>query len=107
MLIMQLPSRGLLSLPAQVFKLQTSSTHGTRHVAVLVPPAGGAGACPVHGVAGRPVGALTRLVAVESPSAAGAGDGAVYALPACTHTHTHTHTHTDSKADSFRVSCSD
>lgn len=58
-----------------------SGTHGTRDVAVVVPPARRAGAGTVGRVTGGSVGALARLVAAESPGAAGAGDGAVHALP--------------------------
>lgn len=66
-------------------------THRTRQVAVLVPPARGAGAGSVDGVAGRPVGTLTRLIAARSPSTAGARDGAVHTLPTWTNTPSRDH----------------
>lgn len=64
-----------------------SATHRTQDVAVLVPPARRTGAGAVGRVAGGAVGALARLVAAESPGAAGAGDGAVHTLPSCPQTH--------------------
>lgn len=61
------------------------ATHRTRYVTVFVPPARGAGAGSVDGVTRRPVGALTRLVAAQSPGATRAGDGAVHTLPTWRH----------------------
>lgn len=77
-------------LPEELLRQEglRSGTHRTRGVAVLVPPARRAGAGAVGRVTGGAVGALTRLVAAESPGAAGAGDGAVHALPTWSQTQT-------------------
>lgn len=61
--------------------LASRRTHGTRQVAQLLPPARRAGAASVERVARRLVGALTRLVAAQTPGATGTGDGAVDTLP--------------------------
>lgn len=67
------------------------ATYGAGQVAVLVPPAWGAGAGAVDGVAGRRIGALARLVAAGTPGATGARKGAVHPLPTWTGTQSKGH----------------